>query len=564
MTLAEKLRYLREVEGSLRGLSRPMTQQELVRAIRKEQGKSISQSYVSQIEGGVRPHMTQSTRTLLAKFFKVHPGFLVDDPEGYHTELVSDLRTTEGKLDVWLLQGSERFASDPQLSEVLIKAAREKDTRRCFLLLGAVLDTPGLADRLLEALEARAGGESLREPSRKAAYMTWADFYLICFAVGFSFSLLSFLAGGLRWHLHLPHFSHIHVAPHVHAAPARLPLVIRQPRQPMEMRCAHSHTGNISPFNFITLTAFLAWFGGAGYLLTRYSSIWFVSGSDSPYSAGLVGGGIVFLFLSRVLISREEIMDPADYEMAGVLGRVSVTIRENGTGEIIYSQAGTRRTCGARSEDGNAIAKGTEVIVTRYEKGIAYVRLWSEISGEFNVGASVHARARSARTQQWWFGVKLSGRVQMDSKLYRALTAILWLALPLTGLQYWSVWNQLPARMATHFGVSGQPNGWMPRETSLIFSLGCDVPVAGGVYLGAHPGTQAGRPRLVLAGHAVPGHRRLVQHQCGLLNYNISGRPLNIVPALVVLFIAAIAVMVVALITKRGAELPRHSDVVAG
>ena len=153
MTLGEKIRYLREVEGSLRGLDRPMTQQELVHAIRKEQGKSISQAYISQIEKGVRPHMTQATRTLLAQFFKVHPGFLVDDPEGYHTELVSDLRTTEGQLDVWLLQGSERFASDPEISEVLLKAAREKDTRRCFLLLGALLDTPGLADRLLDALQ---------------------------------------------------------------------------------------------------------------------------------------------------------------------------------------------------------------------------------------------------------------------------------------------------------------------------------------------------------------------------------------------------------------------------
>ena len=150
--LGEKIRYLREVEGSLRGLGRPMTQLELVRAIRDELGKSISQSYLSQIEGGVRPHMTQSSRSLLARFFKVHPGFLVDDPEGYHTELTSDLRTTEGKLDVWLLQGSERFAGDPEVSNVLIKAAREKDTRHCFLLLGAILDTPGLADRLLEAL----------------------------------------------------------------------------------------------------------------------------------------------------------------------------------------------------------------------------------------------------------------------------------------------------------------------------------------------------------------------------------------------------------------------------
>jgi transcriptional regulator with XRE-family HTH domain len=157
MKLGEKIRYLREVEGSLRGLNRPMTQLELVRAIEKElggrgRGKSISQSYLSQIENGSRPHMTQSSRALLAKFFKVHPGFLVDDPEGYHAELTSDLRTVEGQLDVWMLQGSERFASDKEVSNVLLKAAREKDTRRCLLLLGAILDTPGLADRLLEAL----------------------------------------------------------------------------------------------------------------------------------------------------------------------------------------------------------------------------------------------------------------------------------------------------------------------------------------------------------------------------------------------------------------------------
>ena len=144
-----------------------MTQLELVRALREETAKdasgksknksgskriTISQSYLSQIENGSRPHMTQSSRALLARFFKVHPGFLVDDPEGYHTELTSDLRTTEGQLDVWLLQGSEKFANDPEVSHVLIKAAREKDTRHALLLLGAILDTPGLADRLLEAL----------------------------------------------------------------------------------------------------------------------------------------------------------------------------------------------------------------------------------------------------------------------------------------------------------------------------------------------------------------------------------------------------------------------------
>ncbi len=167
MTLGEKIRYLREVEGSLRGLNRPLTQQELMKGIEAETGKKISQSYLSQIERGKRPHMTQSSRTLLARFFKVHPGFLVDDPEGYHAELTSDLRTTEGQLDVWLLQGSERFASDPEVSNVLIKLVRDKDTRRCLLLLGEILNTPELSERLFEALRpefTRANGVAQRRP----------------------------------------------------------------------------------------------------------------------------------------------------------------------------------------------------------------------------------------------------------------------------------------------------------------------------------------------------------------------------------------------------------------
>jgi hypothetical protein len=100
--------------------------------------------------------------------------------------------------------------------------------------------------------------------------------------------------------------------------------------------------------------------------------------------AGLIGGAIIFFFLTKILMSDQEYLDPADFEMVGVLGRLCVPIREGGTGELIYSQMGTRRVCGARSDDGSAIAKGTEVVVTRYEKGIAYVRLWSELAGELN------------------------------------------------------------------------------------------------------------------------------------------------------------------------------------
>jgi transcriptional regulator with XRE-family HTH domain len=152
MKLGEKLRYLREVEGNLRGQDRAMTQQELVRAIKAELKTSMSQSYLSQIESGTRPHLTNTTRQLLAKFFKVHPGYLVDDPEGYHSELLSDARGLEDKLDLWLVGGAERFRRDPQLRRALLALARHKDTRECLVLLEAVIDTPGLVERLLEVL----------------------------------------------------------------------------------------------------------------------------------------------------------------------------------------------------------------------------------------------------------------------------------------------------------------------------------------------------------------------------------------------------------------------------
>ena len=205
--------------------------------------------------------------------------------------------------------------------------------------------------------------------------MTWTDFYLICFAVGFFFSVLSFALAGLQWHLpfnlHLPHdwglgsgTAHVPAGGHG-AGPS-----------------GNGGTSAVSPFNPVTTAAFLAWFGGTGFLITRFSNVWFALGLLISIAAGLVGAAIVFLFLTRVLISHEESMDAADYEMVGVLGKISMPIRAGGTGEVIYSQAGTRRTCGARSEDGSAIEKGVEIVVTRYDKGIAYVRRWEEMSSE--------------------------------------------------------------------------------------------------------------------------------------------------------------------------------------
>jgi transcriptional regulator with XRE-family HTH domain len=155
MKFCDKIRYLREVEGSLRGLGRAMTQGELVKAIAAEMGQPMSQSYLSQIESGSRPHLTNTTRLLLAKFFKVHPGYLVDDPEGYHVELMSDVRGQENKLDLWLVGGAERFRRDPELRRALLTVAKHDDSRRCLLLLESILETPSLGERLLELLRSR-------------------------------------------------------------------------------------------------------------------------------------------------------------------------------------------------------------------------------------------------------------------------------------------------------------------------------------------------------------------------------------------------------------------------
>ncbi len=217
--------------------------------------------------------------------------------------------------------------------------------------------------------------------------MTWSDFYLICFAVGFCFSFSSFVLGGSRFgkmHLHI----HGHGAGHLpaahghvgHAAAGHAPA--GNSAGPENGTGSDSHGISVSPLNPPVIAAFLAWFGGTGYLLTRFSAVWVGMGLVASTVSGLVGGGIIFLFLTKVLISDQECLDPADFEMVGVLGKLSVPIREGGTGELIYSQMGTRRVCGARSDNGNAIAKGAEVVVTRYERGIAYVRLWSEMSGE--------------------------------------------------------------------------------------------------------------------------------------------------------------------------------------
>jgi membrane protein implicated in regulation of membrane protease activity len=193
--------------------------------------------------------------------------------------------------------------------------------------------------------------------------MTWSDFYLFCFLVGFSLSVLSFFAGAVRIHLpfkwHLP----FHLGQHGGG-----------------FHKGGSSGLHISWLNASTFMAFLAWFGGTGYLLTRHSNLLALASLGIAILSGLFAGWVVFKFMVKLAQTNDAPMTDEDRRVEGALGTISMPIRENGTGEIIFSLGGSRRCAGARSDDGKAIERGAEVVIERYEKGIAYVKRWEEFS----------------------------------------------------------------------------------------------------------------------------------------------------------------------------------------
>jgi membrane protein implicated in regulation of membrane protease activity len=192
--------------------------------------------------------------------------------------------------------------------------------------------------------------------------MTWSDFYLFCFLVGFSLSVISFLAGA--GHIHLPLKWH-------------LPFHLGHHGGGLVKGGASAH---ISWFNASTIMAFLAWFGGTGYLLTRHSNFLALASLGISILAGLFAAWVVFKFMAKLMQTTDPPLSSEDHRMEGSLGTLSMPIRENGTGEIIFSLGGVRRCAGARTADGKAVEKGAEVVIERYEKGIAYVKKWEEFS----------------------------------------------------------------------------------------------------------------------------------------------------------------------------------------
>jgi membrane protein implicated in regulation of membrane protease activity len=189
-------------------------------------------------------------------------------------------------------------------------------------------------------------------------------FYLICFGVGLVLSLASVLGG----------FAHVHIG-HLH---------IGHSAMAQHGTGAHgSGSRGLSTVNGFTLTAFLCWFGGVGYLLHRYSI--FVAPLVLLLSvvSGVFGAALLWAILFKVLLPRERVLSSEDTEMTGVLAKVSDSIRsDGGIGEILFLQTGARRCSAARSDDGRTIERGTEVVVIRYERGIAYVRPWAELEGD--------------------------------------------------------------------------------------------------------------------------------------------------------------------------------------
>ena len=185
-------------------------------------------------------------------------------------------------------------------------------------------------------------------------------FYLICFVLGLVLSLLAAFSGLGRLH-----FGHLHFHAHVHAHPPG----------------HHPGTGSMSAINGFTLPAFLGWFGGAGYLLHNYSTLVTSAVLVLSLGSGLIGAGMIYAVLFKLLLPHERVLSAEETRMDGVVARVSNEIRAGGgIGEILFSQTGALRGSAARSESGEPIPRGTEVVVLRYAKGIAYVSPLDELT----------------------------------------------------------------------------------------------------------------------------------------------------------------------------------------
>jgi membrane protein implicated in regulation of membrane protease activity len=188
------------------------------------------------------------------------------------------------------------------------------------------------------------------------------SFFAGCFVFGLVFTVATFLLGALGG-------TNLHVGAHGLLS---------------GLTGSHAHSGSaahgsthVSPFGLSTLSAFLTWFGGAGYLLSRYSPLTALSVTLAAFICGMVGGALFFAVVARYIVPRLTVMNPEDFQVQGLVARVTSAIHAGGIGEIVYTLGGTRHSDGARSESNQPIERGTSVVIVRMEKGIAYVQPWA-------------------------------------------------------------------------------------------------------------------------------------------------------------------------------------------
>jgi membrane protein implicated in regulation of membrane protease activity len=197
-------------------------------------------------------------------------------------------------------------------------------------------------------------------------------FFVGCFAFGLLFTVTTFLLGAFGG-------TEVHVGGHF----------LGSLTGSHSSSGGHGHAGeHVSPFSLSTLSAFLTWFGGAGYLLSRYSPLTALSITLTALLCGVIGGGLFFTVVARYIVPRLTVMNPEDFRVQGIVARVTSTIQPGGIGEIVYTLGGTRHSDGARSESDQAIERGTQVVVLRIEKGIAYVTPWTTFADSHQLPAN--------------------------------------------------------------------------------------------------------------------------------------------------------------------------------
>lgn len=169
--------------------------------------------------------------------------------------------------------------------------------------------------------------------------------YLICLVVGLTFTLVSVLVG---------HFFGGHDA-HVAGSGGNA-----------EAGADTSDMPGLSIFSPTIICSFITSFGGFGLIFSQFhtTSKTVVSAPLAALCSLVVAGGL-YKFLSVVFRNTQSSSESHVGRLAGTEANVISPIPAGGVGEIAYVVGGSRYTAAARVENGQAVAVGKPVKITR-------------------------------------------------------------------------------------------------------------------------------------------------------------------------------------------------------